>query len=167
MLALQISSTKHFMNQLLVGDCFSSFLLESASVTTFNTFTIDGRIHPDFYSQEDTSFSEKTKYAFSRYLDVQEHLFSVVKGNRTPLQMKITLFLNPDAMEKLLATNDCSVPPELLSGFALNIKYDGEKIILTTVISYTGFTMDKSAEPIWDNALKKFLSAKDILFEEI
>lgn len=167
MLALQISSTKHFMNQLLVGDCFSSFLLESASVTTFNTFTIDGRIHPDFYSHEDISFSEKTKYAFSRYLDVQEHLFSIVKGNRTPLQMKITLFLNPDAMEKLLATNDCSVPPELLSGFALNIKYDGEKIILTTVISYTGFTMDKSAEPVWDNALKKFLSAKDILFEEI
>ena len=48
-----------------------------------------------------------------------------------------------------------------------NIKYDGEKIVLTTAISYEGFTMDKSAEPIWDNALKKFLSAKEIQFEEI
>ena len=163
MLALQITSTKQFMNLLLTSDCFSSFLLESASVTTFNTFHIDGRIHPEFYEND----SEKTKYIFSKYLDLQEHLFFVVKGNRTPLQMKLTLLLNPDSMEKLLLTNDCTVPLEMISGFALNIKYDGAKIVLTTAISYEGFTMDKSAEPIWDNALKKFLSAKEIQFEEI
>ena len=81
--------------------------------------------------------------------------------------MKLTLLLNPDSMEKLLQTNACTVPKDIISGFALNIKYDGEKILLTTAISYEGFTMDKSAEPIWDNALKKFLSAKEILFEEI
>ena len=167
MLALQILSTKQFMNQLLAGDCFSSFLLESASVTTFNTFQIDGRIHPDFYDSEESTFTDKTKYPFSRYLAVQEHLFSIIKGNRTPLQMKLTLLLNPDSMQKLLTSNNCDVPMELLSGFVLNIKYDGEKILLTTAISYEGFTMDKSAEPIWDNALKKFLSAKEILFEEI
>lgn len=163
MLALQITSTKQFMNLLLTSDCFSSFLLESASITTFNTFHIDGRIHPEFYEND----TEKTKYSFSNYLDLQEHLFFVVKGNRTPLQMKLTLLLNPDSMEKLLLTNACTVPKEMLSGFALNIKYNGEKIVLTTAISYEGFTMDKSAEPIWDNALKKFLSAKEIQFEEI
>ncbi len=167
MLALQITSTKQFMNRLLTGDCFSSFLLESASVTTFNTFHIDGRIHPEFYNSEDSDFADKTKYSFSSYQDVQEHLFSIIKGSRTPLGMKLTLLLNPDSMEKLLISNDCSVPRELLSGFVLNIKYDGKKILLTTAISYEGFTMDKSAEPVWDNAMKKFLSAKDILFEEI
>lgn len=167
MLALQITSTKQFMNRLLTGDCFSSFLLESALVTTYNTFSIDGRIHPEFYSSEDADFSDKTKYAFSGYLDVQEHLFSIIKGNRTPLSMKLTLLLNPEAMEKLLISGDCTVPRDLLSAFVLNIKYDGEKILLTTAISYEGFTMDKSAEPVWDNAMKKFLSAKEILFEEI
>lgn len=167
MLALQITSTKQFMNRLLTGDCFSSFLLESASVTTFNTFSIDGRIHPEFYSSEDGSFATKTKFAFSGYLDVQEHLFSVIKGNRTPLCMKITLLLNPESMEKLLISGNCTIPRDLLSNFVLNIKYDGEKILLTTAISYEGFTMDKSAEPVWDNAMKKFLSAKDIAFEEI
>lgn len=167
MLALQITSTKQFMNRLLTGDCFSSFLLESALVTTYNTFSIDGRIHPEFYNSEDADFSDKTKYAFSGYLDVQEHLFSIIKGNRTPLSMKLTLLLNPEAMEKLLISGDCTVPRDLLSAFVLNIKYDGEKILLTTAISYEGFTMDKSAEPVWDNAMKKFLSAKEILFEEI
>ena len=167
MLALQISSTKQFMNQLLTSDCFSSFLLESASVTTFNTFHIDGRIHPEFYNSDSEDYEEKTRYAFSKYINLQEHLFFIIKGSRTPLQMKLTLLLNPDSMEKLLQTNACTVPKDIISGFALNIKYDGEKILLTTAISYEGFTMDKSAEPIWDNALKKFLSAKEILFEEI
>ena len=167
MLALQISSTRQFMNQLLTGDCFSSFLLESASVTTFNTFHIDGRLHPDFYDKEAEDYSVKTRYPFSKYMEVQEHLFSVVKGNRTPLFMKLTLRLNPESMEILLISNDCNALCEAISGFILNIKYDGGKITLTTAIAYEGFTLDKSAEPIWDNSLKKFLAAKEISFDEI
>ena len=167
MLALQISSTKQFMNLLLTGDCFSSFLLESASVTTFNTFTIDGRIHPDFYAASDNDYAEKTEYIFSKFLSVQEYLYSFIKGRRTPLSMKISLLLNPEATDKLLAGNDCTVPRELIAGFVLNIKYNGEKILLTTAISYEGFTIDKSCEPIWDKALMKFLSAKEIAYEEI
>lgn len=167
MLALQITSTKQFMNLLLTSDCFSSFLLESAKVTTFNTFTLDGRIHPEFYDHEDTDSQEKTKYSFSKYMDVQDYLFSIIKGSRTPLSIKIALLLNPEAMEKLLINASCSVPKESISAFVLNMKYDGSKIMLTTAISYEGFTMDKSAESVWDNALKKFLSTKEIAFEEI
>lgn len=167
MLGLQILSTKLFMNQLLTEDSFSSFLLESASVTTFNTFSIDGRIHPEFYNKEDDTYDEKTKYSFSKYMDLQEYLFQIIKGSRTPLQIKMTLLLMPEATEKLLTANDCTVSPAQIAGFVLNIKYDGTKIFLTTAISYSGFTMDKSAEPIWDNAVKKFLSSKEIPYEEI
>ena len=167
MLALQITSTRQFMNHLLTDDCFSSFLLETATVTTFNTFHIDGRIHPEFYDNNSDDYTSKTEYTFSKYLDLQEHLFFIIKGSRTPLSMKLTLRLNPESMEKLLLSGDCNIPKEVLSGFILNIKYDGEKIMLTTAISYEGFTMDKSAEPIWDKALKKFLSVKEIAFEEI
>ena len=167
MLAIQVLSTKTFMNQLLMGDQFSSFLLESASVTTFNTFTIDGRIHSDFFDKEDPTLEDRTKYPFSRYMDVQEHLFTIIKGSRTPLNIKLSLLLMPEAMEKLLQNESCTVSKEQISNFVLNIRYDGLKIILTTAISYSGFTMDKSAEPIWDNALKNFLSAKEIPFEEV
>ena len=167
MLALQISSTKQFMNLLLTGDCFSAFLLESASVTTFNTFTIDGRIHPDFYDTPGSDSSGKKENIFSDFLSVQEYLYSFIKGRRTPLSMKISLLLNSEATDKLLTGNDCTVPRELIAGFVLNIKYDGQKILLTTGISYEGFTMDKSCEPVWDKALVKFLSAKEIAYEEI
>lgn len=166
MLALEILSTKQFMNHLLTGDCFSSFLLESASVTTFNTFTIDGHIHKDFYSGTKEDALDTPAYDFSAYLSVQDYLFSVVKGSRTPLKMKVTLLLNPDSVKKLLDNDSCTVSSDLVAGFVLNILYNGSKITLTTAVSYTGFTPDKSAEQIWDTAFKKFLCAKDISFEE-
>ena len=48
MIALQIKHVKDFMSQLLLQDAFDHFLLSEASVTTFASFSIDGRLHPDF-----------------------------------------------------------------------------------------------------------------------
>ena len=42
MLALKITDVKDFMNKLLIGEVFDRFSLVEASVTTFNTFTING-----------------------------------------------------------------------------------------------------------------------------
>ena len=53
MTALEIKITKNFMNALLVSEKFDAFLVEDASVTTFNTFEIDGHIVKDFYTSEE------------------------------------------------------------------------------------------------------------------
>ena len=52
MLALKISDVKDFMNKLLIGEVFDHFSLVEASVTTFNTFTIDGKLHHDFFDTD-------------------------------------------------------------------------------------------------------------------
>ena len=52
MLALKINDVKNFMNQLLIGDTFDSFSLVEASITTFSNFTIDGKIHKDFFDTD-------------------------------------------------------------------------------------------------------------------
>ena len=52
MLALKINDVKSFMNQLLIGDTFDSFSLVEASITTFSNFTIDGKIHKDFFDTD-------------------------------------------------------------------------------------------------------------------
>ena len=49
MLALQITSLKKFMSQLLATDTFDCFLLEEAMVKAANTVSIDGRINREFY----------------------------------------------------------------------------------------------------------------------
>ena len=54
MIALQITSTKNFMNHLLVADTFDPFLLEEATISTALTVTIDGHgsyVHnPDLHA---------------------------------------------------------------------------------------------------------------------
>ena len=52
MLALTISDVKDFMNKLLIGEVFDNFSLVEASVTTFNTFTIDGHLQQDFFDTD-------------------------------------------------------------------------------------------------------------------
>ena len=46
MIALQIADTKTFMQKLLLTDTFDRFLMLEATITTFNTFHIDGTLHP-------------------------------------------------------------------------------------------------------------------------
>ena len=60
MLALKIIDVKDFMNKLLIGEVFDRFFLVEASVTTFNVFTIDGRLQQDFFDT-DTADSLKSK----------------------------------------------------------------------------------------------------------
>lgn len=52
MIALSIIDVKDFMNKLLIGEVFDRFFLVEASVTTFNTFTIDGRLQQDFFDTD-------------------------------------------------------------------------------------------------------------------
>ena len=56
MIALRIKNVKHFMSQFLGGDAFDSFLLEQASISTYCTFTIDGRENRAFYTSEEWDF---------------------------------------------------------------------------------------------------------------
>ena len=49
MLALKINDIKKFMNLLLIRDTFDHFSLVEANITTFSNFTIDGRLHKDFF----------------------------------------------------------------------------------------------------------------------
>ena len=68
MLALKINDVKSFMNQLLIGDTFDSFSLVEASITTFSNFTIDGKIHKDFF---DTDFQISTDQIRGLNLNLQ------------------------------------------------------------------------------------------------
>ena len=72
MLALKITDVKDFMNKLLIGEVFDRFSLVEASVTTFNTFTINGKLHYDFSDNMIYSCSELKKT--SGLLHISEHI---------------------------------------------------------------------------------------------
>ena len=71
MISLQIKNIKQFMNQFLAGDAFDSFLLEQATISTYNTFTIDGRENRDFYSLEEWEDREIRPYEFTAWKKIR------------------------------------------------------------------------------------------------
>ena len=87
----------------------------------------------------------------------------------TALTVTIDGHINKDFYPAEERSADC-IPWELQSWSkikGLNIRYDGEKTVLTTGCAYQVFTMDKSADTAWDKALKKYLDLKGISYEEL
>ncbi len=166
MIALQITSMKTFMNQLLAGDTFDIFLLEEAVISTANTYTIDGHINTEFYPEEERG-SDCLPYEFQPWSELKGLCFDLIKGKRTPLYFKFVLHLKPEKVDALLSKESSSINPSQIRALVLSIKYDGTKAILTTGTSYHTFVMSKEPDQIWDKALMKYLSGKEIPFEQL
>lgn len=164
MLALQITNMKVFMNHLLIGDTFDSFLLEECTISTANTFTIDGHMNTEFFPMAERT-PENLPYDFRCYSEIKGLCFDLIKGKHTPLYFKFVLHLKPEFSRELLRKNDLSLTDTSLKSLVLTIKYDGTKAILTTGSSYHTFVMDKTPDVIWDRHLLSFLSEKKIPYE--
>lgn len=165
MLALQVTSLKNLMNQLLVGDVFSPFLLEEAVITTAFTYTIDGHIHKEFYPQEERG-ADMIPYELLPWSEAKGLCFDLIKGRHTPLYFKFVLHLKPEQAARLLEKEQVA-EASLVKALVLTIKYDEKGALLTTGTAYNTFVMSKEADGIWDRAVVKYLSGKGISFEEL
>lgn len=166
MIALKITNIKQFMNKFLAGEDFDSFLLEEASIRTYNTFTIDGRQNRAFYSTEEWEDKELRPYDFSLWKTVRPICFDLIKGKHTPASFHFVLHLIPDYTTAILQKEECAVSPEQIKAFVLNIKYDGTALTLVTGCAFHTFLMDKTPDALWDRAVRQFLSNRQIDYEE-
>ena len=168
--SINISSTdiKKFMNCLLVKDTFDNFLLEEASITTYNTFIIDGHIQSDFFTADELdALPDKT---LSTWGTVKPHCFNLIKGSKLPLRFKIVLKASSSYTEKLLAENPCGLTLKDIGGLYINIRYDSHRSLDGTetataaldcisMASLNIFSMDKTLEKAWDGVCEKAIAA--------
>lgn len=157
MISLRITHTKDFMQKLLSSEAFDSFLLEEATIQTYNTFSIDGHIQKEFYAGEETEIPA-LDYGFSLWKDMKAVCFQFIKGKRTPLSFRFVLRLMPQYAEKIVNSQDTSL--------LLNIRYDGSAVTLITGTSYRTFQLTKEPEQLWDKTVRTFLTKKEIAYEE-
>lgn len=167
MVGLMVKNVKGFMNKLLATDCFDSFLLEEAYISTYNDFSIDGHINRDFYTGLESTEDDMPEYEFSKWADVRSVIFQLIKGKRTPLQMKFVLHIKPDAFAAILSKGDTTVTAEDIRSMVLTIRYDQKGLMLITATAFKSFIMDKAPDQLWDQEIKKFLTRKEIEFEEV
>lgn len=163
MTALQIADIRSFMKKFLLTDSFDRFLLLEGTITTFNTFRIDGSLQKSYYSQEEQDLL--TERSLSLWGEVRPFCLTLIKGKRTPLSFRFTLRLSASNTEKLLLQTGIRIPPEQVRGLFMNLKYDGRTLSCTTGTSLAVFTMDKKLDHAWDDMVQKYFRQQGIPFE--
>ena len=144
------------MSHLLNSEAFDSFYMEEASITTYNTFLIDGHIVDAFYEGIDTLGNALVKpAAFSTWKQMRPICFSLIKGNHAGERY----------MERLKNNSEAAFHLEQTKALTVNIRYEGGSLKCVTGTSYHTFVMDKTIDNIWDGDFVSSLTALGIGFE--
>lgn len=167
MTVLQLPDIKDFMNQLLRTETFDNFLLQEAVITSNATYTINGQLTKDFYSNEELEELQLQNCRFLPFSMLRNHCFDLIKGKRTPASFRFVFLLSPQNMEKTILSISSNYTLSDISGIYINLKYHNKQLFLTTGISYTIFSTDKTLEKEWDRLVMKFLKQHKIAYEEV
>lgn len=167
MLALSIIDIKAFMNQLLIGNTFDSFEVTETVITTFNTFTIDGKLHRDFFDTDTCDILDQSGTVYSLWKEIKPYCYSIIRGKRTPLYFKIVFQLSKRQMQKILQNRGNGLSPELVNGMFINLHYKNKELLCTTGVSLNIFSPDKALEHQWDEMVRDFFVKHGISFQEM
>ena len=96
-------SPKICMSHLLLLETFDRFLFIEGKITTFNTFEIDGFLQTDFFDTPPES-------AYSRWKDVRDFCFRLIKGKRNPFELQDRSVAAPGAVCRLPLTPAAFLP---------------------------------------------------------
>ena len=151
------------MSQLLLLDTFDRFFFIKGDVQTCITVEIDGYMQKSFFDPEEAAHLEE----YSRWDRVRPFVFSLIKGKHTPLSFRLIFCLSPENIAGLIRQNNLDFQPEDVQGLYLNLRFDGISVQCVTGTSLKSFTIDKSLEHAWDKTVQKFLTKKEIDFQEL
>ena len=163
MLSIHILDVKEFMNHLLTKDTFHPFYLWEASLKTAVTYHIDGHLNREFFNSDELSDLSDSDYI--SWSQIEPTVFSLIKGNKTPLSMKLILMLSGSNIDRLLTKYNLPLSRENINGLFFNIHYDGTHLSCTTGVSYRTFMMDKRLEAVFDENMQAYLKHYQIAFE--
>lgn len=161
MLALKVINIKDFTNKLFIGDTFHPFWFVEGDFTTYNRFSLDGKLQKDYF---DTSEAELLSRPFSLWMEVQPLCRSVIRGKHTPLQFQIVFQYPISAMQKVF-NSEAGSPISSVGGCFLNLQYKNGTLLCTTGVSYKTFVLDKQAEFLWDDLIRRFFAKHEIAIE--
>lgn len=167
MIALKIKKTGPFMAKLLGEDTFDLFLLEQAQIQMAVTWEIDGRLNRKFYDPETWKDPSLRPYDLTEWKNIRPHCYNLIRGRQTPAGFLFVLRLKPELTSAMLEKAGLDQLGTFVGGFLINIRYQEGNVQIVTAVSYSSFTLDKSAGDLWDQAFVRFLTGKKIDFEPL
>lgn len=162
MIALTIDETRPFMAALLMNDTFDHLLLREASLTTFCTYTIDGTYQSRFSEEASESETTASSRTWTPWALLRPQVFNLIKGKRTPLAMRFVFQLSPDDTKTLFEKAGLPQAADAVYGLYLNLKYENNKVLVTTGSAQKGFPPSTTVDQIWDTDVRHFFREKEI-----
>ena len=156
MTSVSIKDIKKFMSDLLIGESFDIFNVKDVDIMTFANYRIDGSVNRQYYTDEDYENLSDKEYVF--WKSVKPFVLSVIKGNKLPTYMKLTLLCPANKLTDFDAYTSNNELASAVSRLVINIRFENETLNVVTGVSYKGFTLDKSLENQWDGYIEEFLS---------
>ena len=165
MLALKITDVKDFTNKLFIGEVFDRFWLNEASITTFSTFSIDGKLQPDFFDSDEKEILASGKRTYALWKELKPYCFSIIRGKKTPLFFKLVFQFPPERI--FTPQNDgTGIYPDI-NGLFLNIQFKNNLLMCTTGVSLKTFIPGVKPDALWDSKILEFFRKNQIVFEEV
>lgn len=164
MIALKIEEVKTFMAKLLTNTLFDDFILKEMEIQTFTSFYVSGQFYKSFFSKEE--LEERGDNCSILWKEIRNIAFSVIRGNKTPLSMKIVFQLPKKQSEELVKSLKGKLRLEDVGGLFINIRFEKNELHIITGTAIKNFTLDKTLEQEWDTWVLKFLNSQNINFIE-
>lgn len=164
MISLNIIEVKQFMAKLLATTAFDHFLLKDMEIQTFTNYHISGQFNETFFSKEE--LEERGNIYHILWSDVKATAFTIVKGNKTPLSLKIVFQLPQEHAEKMIIKLGNKLRLEDIGGLYFNIRFEKGVLHIITGTAIKIFTLDKTLEQEWDKEVKDIIREQGITFEE-
>ncbi len=164
MISFNLPEVKPFMAKLLMNSTFDAFVLKEMELQTFTGFQITGQFNEAFFSAEE--MAERGEHRQILWSEVKQIAYSMIKGSRTPLSLKIIFQLPKQQCDSLVDSLGGRIRTEDVGGLYLNVRFDKGNLKIVTGTAIKTFTLDKTLEQEWDNRMKGLLKEQNIVYEE-
>ena len=156
MRSFTVKNIKELTSQLFVHELFDRFLLCEAELVTFQTYSVNGRVKKEYYTQE-----EQPQREFSLWSQTRPFLLSLIKGRTTPLSFKLVFTISRSGIQELVTSSGTSLSCDDIDGVYMTVSFKDGRLQVVTGTSLKIFSMDKTLERYWDQKIEGFLAAND------
>jgi hypothetical protein len=138
---IEAQDVKLLMRELLTGNKFDKFELRRCDITTLCSYSIDGIINKQWNE-------EPYGASYIKWSDAKRIVCDIIKGKKTPKQMKLIFSLSNAELEAL--------HPNAKACF-INVLFEDGSVNVLTGTSQKTFELSKILDDVWDDYVKELL----------
>ena len=163
MTALQIEEQKAFTENLFIGELFDVFWCGRRPCYVQQLFDRWPGA-PGLLFRGGIGASENR--GVFRWKVLKPFCYSLIRGKRLPESFRIVFLLPPEETARFVAAHGAGLAAEQVQGLYLNVQYENHGLTCITGVSLNVFSMDRTLEREWDQAVREFLKKNGVAAAE-